>query len=133
MTMLPLTRRPGGIQAYKLIIPAGAPAAEPDPQTHEGYEWLYVLNGRLRLVLGEHDLVLAAGRGGRVRHPGPALVRRRRTRDAGRVPQPVRPAGRAGARPRPAEDARPAIAGFGAEVYLRTSGTEPGDHDGTAS
>ena len=28
---------------------------------HEGYEWLYVLNGRLRLVLGEHDLVLHAG------------------------------------------------------------------------
>ncbi|AKU17866.1 helix-turn-helix domain-containing protein [Luteipulveratus mongoliensis] len=60
MTMLPLTRRAGGIQAYKLIIPAGA-RQEPDPQTHEGYEWLYVLNGRLRLVLGEHDLVLEPG------------------------------------------------------------------------
>jgi transcriptional regulator with XRE-family HTH domain len=59
MTMLPLTRRAGGIQAYKLIIPAGR--GEPDPQTHEGYEWLYVLNGRLRLVLGEHDLVLKPG------------------------------------------------------------------------
>ncbi|MEU4478859.1 XRE family transcriptional regulator [Micromonospora sp. NPDC023966] len=61
MTMLPLTRRAGGIQAYKLVIPAGARPAEPDPQTHEGYEWVYVLNGRLRLVLGEHDLVLAPG------------------------------------------------------------------------
>lgn len=60
MTVLPLTRRPGGIQAYKIVLPA-RPAAEPDPQTHEGYEWLYVLNGRLRLVLGEHDLVLAPG------------------------------------------------------------------------
>ncbi|MGK5643448.1 cupin domain-containing protein, partial [Streptomyces sp. URMC 126] len=29
--------------------------------THEGYEWLYVLSGRLRLALGEHDLVLGAG------------------------------------------------------------------------
>jgi quercetin dioxygenase-like cupin family protein len=28
---------------------------------HEGYEWLYVLSGQLRLVLGEHDLVLRAG------------------------------------------------------------------------
>src|SRR5688500_18431495 len=55
MTMLPLTRRAGGIQAYKRVIPAGSPR-EPDPQTHEGYEWLYVLDGRLRLVLGEHDL-----------------------------------------------------------------------------
>ena len=61
MTMLPLTRRAGGIQAYKLVIPAGSRRHEPDPQTHEGYEWLYVLNGRLRLVLGEHDLVLAPG------------------------------------------------------------------------
>ncbi|MEV4062482.1 helix-turn-helix domain-containing protein [Nonomuraea dietziae] len=61
MTMVPLTRRAGGIQAYKLVISAGDPRKEPDPQTHEGYEWLYVLNGRLRLVLGEQDLVLSPG------------------------------------------------------------------------
>ena len=61
MTMLPLTRRAGGIQAYKLVIPPGGRSREPDPQSHEGYEWLYVLNGRLRLVLGEHDLVLTPG------------------------------------------------------------------------
>jgi transcriptional regulator with XRE-family HTH domain len=61
MTMLPLTRRPDGIQAYKLVLPANSRPTEPEPQTHEGYEWLYVLNGRLRLVLGEHDLVLAPG------------------------------------------------------------------------
>lgn len=61
MTMLPLTRRAGGIQAYKLIIPAADTPKEPDPQTHEGYEWLYILNGRLRLVLGGKELVLAPG------------------------------------------------------------------------
>lgn len=61
MTMLPLTRRPGGIQAYKLVIQADDRPCEPEPQTHEGYEWLYVLNGRLRVVLGEHDLVLSPG------------------------------------------------------------------------
>lgn len=60
MTFIPLTRRPGGLQAYKLIIPA-RPARKPDQQVHEGYEWLYVLSGRLRLLLGEHDLVLTAG------------------------------------------------------------------------
>ncbi|WP_153540093.1 helix-turn-helix domain-containing protein [Actinomadura macrotermitis] len=60
MTMLPLTRRAGGIQAYKLVIPAGR-RKEPEPQTHEGYEWLYVLSGRLRIVLGENDLVLSPG------------------------------------------------------------------------
>jgi quercetin dioxygenase-like cupin family protein len=34
---------------------------ELEQRVHEGYEWLYVLAGRLRLVLGEHDLVLTAG------------------------------------------------------------------------
>jgi len=60
MTMLPLTRRAGGIQAYKLIIPAGR-RTEPDLKVHEGYECVYVLNGRLRLVLGDRDLVLTPG------------------------------------------------------------------------
>lgn len=61
MTMVPLTRNPGGIQAHKLVLRPGGRGREPDPRTHEGYEWLYVLNGRLRLVLGELDLVMAAG------------------------------------------------------------------------
>jgi transcriptional regulator with XRE-family HTH domain len=61
MTMLPLTKRPGGIQAYKLVIPPRPGDADPVPKTHEGYEWMYVLNGRLRVILGEHDLVLKAG------------------------------------------------------------------------
>ncbi|MEV4755104.1 XRE family transcriptional regulator [Micromonospora sp. NPDC049559] len=59
-TYLPLTRRPGGLQAFKMIIPP-TPASEPQPQVHEGYDWMYVLSGRLRLVLGEHDLILAPG------------------------------------------------------------------------
>ncbi|MET7683075.1 XRE family transcriptional regulator [Streptomyces sp. NPDC005423] len=58
-THWPLTRQPGGLQAYKVLEPKRS--LEPDPRTHEGYEWLYVLAGRLRLVLGEHDVVLAAG------------------------------------------------------------------------
>ncbi|MER7443787.1 helix-turn-helix domain-containing protein [Micromonospora avicenniae] len=60
-TILPLTRRPGGIQAYKFVLPAGRDDREPDLRTHEGYDWVYVLNGTLRLVLGEHDLILRAG------------------------------------------------------------------------
>ena len=58
-TVLPLTRQPGGVQAWKIVIPAAN--TKPLPKTHEGYEWLYVLAGRMRLVLGEHDLVLGAG------------------------------------------------------------------------
>ena len=62
-TFIPLTRRAGGMQAYKLIIPGERRAAADvlDLRTHEGYEWLYVLNGRLRLVLGDQDLVLSPG------------------------------------------------------------------------
>jgi transcriptional regulator with XRE-family HTH domain len=82
MTMLALTRRAGGIQAYKIVIPGVSRRKRPDPQAHEGYEWLYVLNGRLRLVLGEQDLVLAPGEAAefdtRVPHwfgaPGPEPV-----------------------------------------------------------
>jgi transcriptional regulator with XRE-family HTH domain len=59
LTFVPLTRRPGGLQAFKMIMPGGR--RECEPRTHEGYEWLYVLNGRLRLVLGEQDIVLTPG------------------------------------------------------------------------
>ena len=54
-------RRHRGPQAYKLIIPRATGPAEPHPQRHEGYEWLYVLNGTLRFVLGDQELVLAPG------------------------------------------------------------------------
>lgn len=59
MVMIPLSRRAGGVQAYKLII--AERRSEPSPRVHEGYEWLYVLDGRLRLMLGEQDLVLQPG------------------------------------------------------------------------
>jgi transcriptional regulator with XRE-family HTH domain len=58
-TVIPLTRQPGGIRAHKVIVPAGEP--EGDQQSHEGYEWMYVLSGRLRLRLGEHDVIMKPG------------------------------------------------------------------------
>ncbi|MCZ7374730.1 helix-turn-helix domain-containing protein [Micromonospora sp. WMMC250] len=61
ITFLPLTRRPGGLQAFKVIFPPDAPTGDRSQQTHEGYEWLYVLSGRLRLLLGENDLILTSG------------------------------------------------------------------------
>ena len=61
MTAIPLTRRPGGVQAYKMVLAGDARGTEPDPQVHEGYEWLYILDGSLRLVLGDNDFVLRAG------------------------------------------------------------------------
>jgi transcriptional regulator with XRE-family HTH domain len=59
-TYIPMTRRPGGLQAFKVIFPRD----EHPPSTlatHEGYEWLYVLSGRLRLVLGDQDMTLEPG------------------------------------------------------------------------
>ena len=61
ITSLPLTRRPGGVQAFKQVYPPGWPGGEPEQKTHEGYDWVYVLSGRLRLLLAEHDLVLGPG------------------------------------------------------------------------
>jgi transcriptional regulator with XRE-family HTH domain len=58
-TVLPLTRQPGGVQAWKIVIPAAQ--STPEPRTHDGYEWLYVLTGRMRLVIGDRDLVLEVG------------------------------------------------------------------------
>jgi transcriptional regulator with XRE-family HTH domain len=58
-TYWPLTRQPGGLQAFKVLEPQRT--SEPHPRTHEGYEWLYVMSGKLRLVLGEHDIVLGPG------------------------------------------------------------------------
>jgi transcriptional regulator with XRE-family HTH domain len=57
-TVLPLTR-PGGVQAWKIVIPASQ--CSPQPRTHDGFEWLYVLAGRMRLILGDGDLVLGVG------------------------------------------------------------------------
>lgn len=50
---------PGGVQAWKIVIPASQ--STPDPRAHDGVEWLYVLTGRMRLILGTQDLVLGAG------------------------------------------------------------------------
>ncbi|WP_030923786.1 helix-turn-helix domain-containing protein [Streptomyces sp. NRRL B-24720] len=59
MTFVPLSR-PGGVQAHKLLIPP-RPDAEPQLNTHEGFEWVYVLAGRLRLLLGDKTVILKPG------------------------------------------------------------------------
>lgn len=57
-TVLPLTH-PGGVQAWKIVIPKSQ--TRPNPRAHDGFEWLYVLAGRMRLILGDQDLVLGVG------------------------------------------------------------------------
>lgn len=64
-TWVPLTRYLGGMHAYKQVMPVARNSdrqtTRPEQGKHEGYEWLYVLSGRLLLALGDHDLVLTAG------------------------------------------------------------------------
>lgn len=61
MTVIPLTRRPGGTQAYKMIFPPHWPAGDTQQQVHEGFEWIYVLAGQLHLLLAGNDVLLTAG------------------------------------------------------------------------
>jgi len=58
-TVIPLTRQPDGMQAWKIVIPTGQVTSE--PRSHDGHEWIYVLSGHVRLVLGEKDWVLTPG------------------------------------------------------------------------
>ena len=58
-TVIPLIRQPEGVQAWKIVIAAGQ--VVPEPRSHDGSEWLYVLSGQLRLVLGDQDWVLGPG------------------------------------------------------------------------
>ena len=57
--LIPLSRHQGGPRAYKLIIPAHDEQLH--LRTHDGHEWLYVLRGRLRVRLGDHDFIMGAG------------------------------------------------------------------------
>ncbi|MEO3791814.1 XRE family transcriptional regulator [Nonomuraea sp. B10E15] len=61
LVLVPLTRRPGGIQAYKVIYPPAGPTPTMKLRTHEGYEWFYVLDGQVRFVLGEQEFLLGVG------------------------------------------------------------------------
>ncbi len=54
---LPRTRRPR--QAWKVVILPER--KQPELRTHDGYEWLYVLDGELRLLLADHDITMKPG------------------------------------------------------------------------
>lgn len=55
--LVPLTQYPGRVQVFKQVLAY----REPKLVTHTGYEWLYVLAGRLRLILGEREFLLRPG------------------------------------------------------------------------
>ncbi|MBN9178113.1 MAG: helix-turn-helix transcriptional regulator [Microbacterium sp.] len=55
----PLTREDSPVQTFKVTFPPRV--APPEPRVHEGFEWFYVLSGRVRLVLDDSELVLVPG------------------------------------------------------------------------
>jgi transcriptional regulator with XRE-family HTH domain len=56
--VFPLTQQSTGMAVWKVVIP---PERERRLRTHAGYEWLYVVSGEMRLILGEHDITMRAG------------------------------------------------------------------------
>ena len=61
MTFWALNQHPDGSGQHAFKIRLDRDRREPCTRTHEGREWLYVLSGRLRLVLGENEFVLERG------------------------------------------------------------------------
>ena len=63
LTLWPLTNRgpAAGLQAYKIDISGKRSKPPKRLPVHEGHDWMYVLSGRLRLVLGEEDFTIEPG------------------------------------------------------------------------
>lgn len=63
LTMWPLSRRGagGGVQAFKVRIEPQRRIPPKELPVHEGNDWIYVLEGRMRLLLGDEDLIIEPG------------------------------------------------------------------------
>jgi transcriptional regulator with XRE-family HTH domain len=63
LTRWPLTRRgpAGGLHAFKILVHAERSTPPDTLPVHDGQDWLYVLSGRLRLMLGDDDLTIGPG------------------------------------------------------------------------
>ncbi|MGO1506919.1 Cys-tRNA(Pro) deacylase YbaK [Microbacterium esteraromaticum] len=59
LIIAPLAPEGSPIHTYKITYPPVRTL--PELRIHDGYEWVYVLSGRLRLRLGEQDLLLTRG------------------------------------------------------------------------
>ena len=58
-TVIPLTRQPNGMQAWKIVIPISN--ATPDIRAHDGEEWICVPSGKMRIILAGKEMVLGPG------------------------------------------------------------------------
>lgn len=63
ITFWPLTRSgpAGGLHAFKIRVSARRRTPPDDLPVHDGQEWLYVMSGQLRLVLGDRDFTIEPG------------------------------------------------------------------------
>jgi len=63
MTLWPLTQRgaAAGLHAFKIHIGAQRRTPPPELPVHEGHDWIYVLAGRLQLLLGDESFVIEPG------------------------------------------------------------------------
>ncbi|MEO5901126.1 MAG: XRE family transcriptional regulator [Ilumatobacteraceae bacterium] len=63
LTRWPLTNRwqPGGLRMFKIRVSARRRKPPVHLRIHDGHDWMYVLDGRMRLILGEQDLVIEPG------------------------------------------------------------------------
>ncbi|WP_111510608.1 helix-turn-helix domain-containing protein [Mycobacterium kyogaense] len=63
ITFWPLTGQgpAGGLHAYKIRISARRRTPPEQLPVHEGHDWMYVLSGRMRLLLGDRDFTIKPG------------------------------------------------------------------------
>ena len=57
--IIPLTRSNPDVHAFKMVLPGHPPDVPVEQRVHEGYDWIYVLSGRVRLALGGDEIVTA--------------------------------------------------------------------------
>jgi transcriptional regulator with XRE-family HTH domain len=63
VTYWPLTRQgpAGGLHAFKVRVSARRRIPPVELPVHEGQDWMYVLSGRMRLILGDRDFTIDPG------------------------------------------------------------------------
>ncbi|MET4782210.1 XRE family transcriptional regulator [Glaciihabitans sp. UYNi722] len=59
VSVMPLSTESASNQTFRMSVPWSA--RKPELRIHEGYDWVYVLSGRLRILLGDQEFILGAG------------------------------------------------------------------------
>jgi quercetin dioxygenase-like cupin family protein/DNA-binding Xre family transcriptional regulator len=94
-TFVPLSRHGEGPTAFKVTLPAVPAKHRVEKRVHAGYDWFFVISGRVRLALGDDEHIIEAGEavefdtltphGTASAGPGPAEIIHLMSRDGERV------------------------------------------------